>query len=114
MRVALLAALLFAAPALAQDAGEKGYLVEDVASQRFADAEVPGPELKSGDEVVVLFREGERVRVRKGTGYGWVDADTVSPFPQGGPAASAPLVRPPSGEFDPAAIEALLERAKAP
>ncbi len=84
-------AVLWASAALAQSpiqltpAAPKGalkHVVEDATTQRFADdAAVAGPSLETGDVVEVMMEEGDRVRVKKGSAYGWVDADVLSDTP---------------------------------
>ena len=54
-------------------AAETVVVTEDVQSLRFPDDEkVQGPFLSAGDEVEVVFEEGDRVRIRKGTTWGWI------------------------------------------
>lgn len=96
-------ALCAATPALAQ---EVGFVQEDVVAKRFPDADTDGPSLVKGARVTVLVREGERIRVRAGTSFGWVAAAVVA---ESMPEGSAP---PPS--FDSAALEALLKKAGGP
>ena len=92
-------ALIVATPALAQ---EVGFVQEDVVAKRFPDADTDGPSLVKGARVTVLVREGERVRVRAGTSFGWVAAATIGEtMPEG--------TSPPA--FDSAALDALLRQA---
>jgi hypothetical protein len=92
-------ALVVATPALAQ---EVGFVQEDVVAKRFPDAETEGPSLVKGARVTVLVREGERVRVRAGTSFGWVPATAIG---EAMPEGSAPPA------FDSAALEELLRQA---
>lgn len=58
--------------------------------------------LQPGDEVEVLARQGDLVRVRKGVNYGWVQAGTLTdvapPKPEGVPAEGADLFPGSTGE----------------
>lgn len=96
-----LAALLFSSSALAQEAA---WAVEDVVAQRFADADVEGPQVTKGARVSVLVREDDRVRVRVGTDYGWIPATAIS--------AERPAAIAPPATLDQAALEAMLEELK--
>lgn len=91
MRKWLALLFLLPQPAMAADP-ESAWFVSDTASKRFPDAEVAGPSFTSGTRVVVLLRDGERVRVSVGDRYGWVpSASLVDKAPPGANVA------PPSG-----------------
>ncbi len=56
---------------------------------RWPDAPTPvSVHLVVNDEVEVLVKQGARVRVRKGTDFGWVDASTLTDV---APAVVAPV-----------------------
>jgi len=105
-RLITLVLLGLAAPAFAQ---EPAWVTEQVESTRFADAEHPGPPLDEGDRVEVVLRDGDRVRVRKGTRFGWVPAAVLT---DQAPATEEP---PPSllmdSDFDMQAIQESLQRS---
>ncbi|MEN0061559.1 MAG: hypothetical protein AAGA48_05375 [Myxococcota bacterium] len=67
-------------PLLLGNKGESRWLVEDVESDRFFeyDQEAKGPQLFKGDEVELIVTSGDRVRIKKGTRYGWVSASVLS------------------------------------
>jgi hypothetical protein len=80
MRIAFsLVALLLAAPAFAQDAGETAVMAETTRGDRFPDADVAGANFQVGTEVTVLFVMGDRLRVRRGDQYGWIPKANVVP-----------------------------------
>jgi len=60
--------------------GEARWLTEDVQSDRFLayDDEAKGPQLFKGDEVELVVASGDRVRVKKGSRYGWVSATALT------------------------------------
>lgn len=95
---ATLLVLGWSATALAQDAV---WATEDIESTRFFDAEVAGPEIAKGTRLTVVMRDGERVRVRVGTSFGWVAASSVSD--------EAPASAPPPS-LDPEALKRLLQQ----
>lgn len=105
MRRLLVSALLLclSLPALAQ---ERAQITEDTVSMRFPDTKHPGPELKAGDKVVVILREGDRARVQKGDRYGWIDASLLGPIEVSTPSTD---LGAPSPDFDIEAIKAALE-----
>jgi len=105
----LLAALAVASPARAQ---ESAWATRDAETVRFPDADTAGPKLEEGDEVTVLFREGDLVRVRKGDRYGWVEASVLTDTaPEGAEPAATPPSTPP-GEFDMQKLRDLLQRTQ--
>lgn len=61
--------------------GPSAWLTTAVDADRFADREGFGPALEQGDEVEVVLRDGERVRVRSGNDFGWVPASALSDVP---------------------------------
>lgn len=58
--------------------GEPRWVVADVEAKRFAEGDEAGPALKAGDEVELVFTEGDRVRIKKGDRYGWIAASAVT------------------------------------
>jgi len=63
--------------------GESRWLTEDTETQRFfaIDEEARGPKLLAGDEVELIVANGDRVRVKKGSRYGWVSASVLTAEP---------------------------------
>ncbi len=59
---------------------ESRWLTEDVEAKRFFayDDEAKGPKLFKGDEVELVVASGDRVRVKKGSRYGWVSATVLT------------------------------------
>lgn len=125
----LLLGALAGAPALAQDApppagdvlvagdsvlsiGQQAWLLEATPSQRFPEGEVEGPEFEADERITVLYIEPERVRVRRGSRYGWVPADALTAeAPEGAaPAPTTGGAQAPSGEFSMEELQELLER----
>lgn len=45
---------------------------------RWADNKAVSLHLQAGDEVEVVYRDGAKVRVRKGVEFGWVDASALT------------------------------------
>lgn len=108
MRSLFLSLLFVPALAFAQDeapegpaiaVGEAVFVTEDVRSKRFVDTDLSGPSFEANESVKVLYLDGERARVRRGSRYGWVDASLLT---ADNPAAGAPI------DID---IEALLREA---
>lgn len=60
--------------------GEARWLTEDVETDRFFayEGEAKGPKLFKGDEVELVVTNGDRVRIKKGSRYGWVSATVLS------------------------------------
>ncbi len=85
--------------AWAQDhaTGDEVFMVSETRSERFADADHAGPTFRDAESVTVLYVEGDRVRVRKGDRFGWVDATKVT--------ADSPVVNSNAPAFDTTAIE---------
>ena len=76
MRTLISLILLGLAPtAFAQD---KVWAAAETPSVRFADAETAGPTFNADDELVVLVRDGDRLRVARGTRMGWIPAPPVT------------------------------------
>lgn len=71
--VVSLFALVLALPAAAQEVGDVVELAESANSLRFYDADVTGPVFEAGVALRVLYVEGDRVRLRRGDRYGWVN-----------------------------------------
>lgn len=94
MKLFLFAISLLSSFAFADD--QIVYAKGTVASKRFPDAEVTGPEFTDGTRLVVLVREGDRVRVQAGMRFGWISAaDTTTVAPGGGDAPpSIPITIP--------------------
>ena len=65
---------------------EEAWVKADVALVRWLDSTVVTTSLTTGDKVDVLVHDGGKVRVRKGTDFGWMDAaglsDTVVAKPE--------------------------------
>lgn len=88
----LFASLLLAAPAVA---AEFVWTTADVSATRFggADSKEVGT-IETGKRVEVLFRDGERVRVKlpASSQFGWIDAASVSDVaPAGAASSDAPI-----------------------
>lgn len=60
---------------------------------RWPDVTTVSVTLVEGDKVEVLARDGDKVRVRKGTDFGWVAAATLTNV--------EPLLPPPTGDGGP-------------
>ena len=88
--------LSFTPVAMAQNA-ETAWVVDGVVSQRFAEGELQGPRFDTDEEVKVVYREGELVRVKGKAGFGWLSKGAIT--------SEAPS----QGDVD---IEALMERMK--
>lgn len=60
--------------------GESRWLTEDVEAERFFkfEGEAQGLQLYKGDQVEMIITNGDRVRVKKGTKYGWVSATLLT------------------------------------
>lgn len=60
--------------------GDMRWVTEDVESERFFahDTEASGPKLFKGDAVEMIVASGDRVRVKKGSRYGWVSATVLT------------------------------------
>lgn len=71
-------ALAWAQDAAGLTRGDTVWVVEEIRSERFADAAVTGPVFRPGEPVTVLFVEAARLRVRKGDRYGWVPSTAVT------------------------------------
>lgn len=79
MRALCLSVLLFAAPALAFDAGETVYAKATTPSVRFADADEAGPTFDGDSRLTVLVADGDRLRVMSAQGgFGWVPETAVT------------------------------------
>lgn len=93
--VSTLAALLLAlAPALAADFV---WTIEAVDATRFieADSKVVG-NIPAGERVEILFREGERIRVKlpASSKFGWIDTGKASEVEPGAPPAGEEPTEP--------------------
>lgn len=69
--------LLLATLAMAEDL----WVILPVDAVRWPDGAAVAVKLGTGDQVEVLLRDGDRVRVRKGTDFGWVAASALSVTP---------------------------------
>lgn len=60
--------------------GEARWVTEDVEADRFFEyaGEAKGLQLFKDDEVEMIVVNGDRVRVKKGTRYGWVSATVLT------------------------------------
>ena len=83
--------------AFAQDA-ETAWVVDGLVSQRFPEGELQGPRFETDEEVQVIFKEGELVRIKGQAGFGWVSKDALT--------NEAP------NDMSDVDIEALMERMK--
>lgn len=98
-RVALLLGLALGGPALAQDAPaaeeaadelpRDGYTLDTVELTRWSDSEVVVKQLGGGEKVEVVAEQGDHLRVRVGTTFGWVAAALVGSTPPVGEAGAA-------------------------
>lgn len=84
--------------AVAQEAGEVAWLVEDADAVRFAGSNTAGPSFDQGTRVQVLFVEGDLKRVFAGNRFGWVAASALSATdPNAASDADAPASSPSEG-----------------
>ncbi len=74
--------LLLAAFAFAEDL----WAVAPAEGVRWPDVTAVSLRLAEGDKVEVLVRDGEKVRVRKGTDFGWVAATALTNVEPAAPA----------------------------
>ena len=88
--------LSFTSVSYAQET-ESAWVVDGLVSQRFPEGELQGPRFDTDEEVKVVYREGELVRLKGKGGFGWVSKDAIT--------TEAPSL----GDVD---IEALMERMK--
>ena len=60
--------------------GESRWLTEDVQAERFFayEGEAEGISLRKGDEVEMVVASGDRIRVKRGSRYGWVSAAVLT------------------------------------
>ncbi|MEO0600548.1 MAG: hypothetical protein AAF211_03875 [Myxococcota bacterium] len=60
--------------------GEARWVTEDVEAERFLsyEGEAAGPKLFKGDEVELIVASGDKVRIKKGSRYGWVSATVLT------------------------------------
>ena len=72
----LLALILLALPSLA--AAEDAWLQTDIQALRWPDAQNISARLQEGDQVVVIYRTEDLVRIRKGSDFGWVPPSALS------------------------------------
>lgn len=75
------------APPVIEEVIPTAWITREVPLARWPDADAAVRTLAAGDEVEVVLREGERVRVRRELDFGWVPADAVADQP---PAAADP------------------------
>jgi hypothetical protein len=61
-----------AAPSAAKPDIERVWALEDTVSRRFPEGDTPGPTFGKDEELEVLWRDSDRIRVRRGTRFGWV------------------------------------------
>lgn len=83
MRRLLVLCLLFPIPALA----ETGWATTAADALRWPDTTIVSLSVKPGDEVEVLVHDGDKVRVRKATDFGWLPASAVSATKPADPSA---------------------------
>lgn len=106
--VFFIAGLVFASSALA---AETVWAVAETPSARFPDSETPGPVFAEGARLTILVQEGERVRVRSASGYGWINASaTTSEEPASAPMGAIPGMMGGAQEFDIEALKKMLEK----
>ena len=74
-RLWVLSLLIFGHVAWASDVV---YPTAEVTSVRFPDADTVGPTFAKDARLEVLVQDGERLRVRDGDNYGWIDAAAVT------------------------------------
>lgn len=66
----------------ASAAPEQRTVLQDLALIRWPGAELTTGDVKAGDVVDVILRDGELVRVRKGTTFGWLPATALGELAQ--------------------------------
>lgn len=97
--------LVFASStALAQEAGAKVWVSEEVVSQRFFDEDVSGPEFKKDARVTLVMIDGDRARVFQGNRFGWIasaNITTLNPNPPPVPPLGGGLTPPARFELPP-------------
>lgn len=103
MRLVAMWMLLWPFPALA---AEIVWATDTVESVRFADADVKGPTFEAKARLEVLFRDGDRVRVRRGDSYGWIPAAKTTATAPEGAETEAP------SQLDDEQIRQLIEQMK--
>lgn len=95
--------LALGTPALAQDAEgavaagseearalpREGYTLDTVELTRWSDSDVVVKQLGKGERVEVVAEQGDHLRVRMGTTFGWVAAALVGDAPEGGEGTGA-------------------------
>ena len=57
---------------------ERVWALEDTVSRRFPEGDTPGPTFGKDEELEVLWRDPDRLRVRRGTRFGWVLSGQVT------------------------------------
>jgi hypothetical protein len=77
---------------------EDAWLVDEQVALRFPEGETQGPRFEAGAKVVVVYREGTRIRVKGDAGFGWVAEDAIT------------TEKPTMSNVD---LEAMMERIKA-
>ncbi len=75
---------------------EPGWVTLAGDALRWPDAKVVSTPLAIGDEVEVVLRDGDQVRVRKGTDFGWFPAASLS--------ATAPVAPTPPADAEEAPV----------
>lgn len=68
-------------------AGRVVYATADAEALRWPDAAVVSLKLQKGDELELILQDGAKLRVRKGSDFGWIDAALTSPVKPEEPAA---------------------------
>jgi hypothetical protein len=116
MRACLSITIMLVTVALAPSAWaqEAAWVTEEAETVRFLDDDTAGPALDEGDRVIVIFREGDLVRVRKGDRFGWVAGSVLTDT---APEAAAPTESTPAtapAEFDLEKLQELLRRTENP
>jgi hypothetical protein len=89
----VLAGVLWAPAALAQDVGATLWLSANTESVRFVGERVAGPEFNAGAEAIVLAVEGGKVRIMVAERFGWVDPGVLT--------STAPVEEAPQFELPP-------------
>jgi len=70
---------------------EDNWVATESAMKRWPDAEIVTGSLAVGDKVEVVLRDSKLVRVRRGSDFGWVSPEVLSPTEVAAPGEGAGL-----------------------
>ena len=98
MRIMLISFILSLTTVAYGQSNEDAWVVDEQVARRFPEGETQGPRFEAGDKVVVVYREGNQVRVKGDSGFGWMASDAIT------------TEKPEMSNVD---LEAMMERIKA-